>query len=86
MEYNFELYVIMTVQPSSKCSFSSPHRTNRGQGLERQRSIIAQSNERMTDELQQSNIAHRPRGRATAATSGPCLLLLRVRLGSKEIN
>lgn len=33
------------------------------------------SNERMADELQQSNSAHRPRGRATAATSGPCLLL-----------
>ena len=59
MEYNFELYVIMTVQPYSKCSFF-------------------QSNERMADELQQSNSAHRPRGRATAATSGSCLLLLRI--------
>ena len=73
MEYNFELYVIMTVQPSSKCSFSSPHRTNRGQSLERQRSIIAQPNERMSDELQQPNSAHRPSG-----TSGPCLLLVRI--------
>ena len=32
----------------------------------------------MADELQQSNSAHRPRGRATAATSGPCLLLVRI--------
>ena len=78
MEYNFELYVIMTVQLSSKCPFSSPHRANRGQGLERQRPIIAQFNERMTDELQQSNSAHRPRGRDIAATSGPCLLLVRI--------